>query len=120
LLGPVSDARLLELYQHAAFFVLPGEEDFGIAPVEAQACGRPVLALGRGGALETVRAGETGVFFAEPTEESLLGALPAIDALARDADPAAIRVHAARFSSKRFGPELRAALEELQARATRA
>ncbi len=108
LLGPVSDARLLELYQHAAFFVLPGEEDFGIAPVEAQACGRPVLALGRGGALETVRAGETGVFFAEPTEESLLDALPAIDALARDANPEDLRAHAARFSSKAIRPRAQA------------
>ena len=47
--------------------LLPGEEDFGIVPVEAQACGRPVVALARGGALETVDDGETGVLFAEPT-----------------------------------------------------
>ncbi len=55
--------------------LLPGEEDFGIVPVEAQACGRPVVALGRGGALETVKDGETGVLFAEPTVESLAAAL---------------------------------------------
>ena len=54
---------------------MPGEEDFGIVPVEAQACGRPVVALARGGALETVTDGETGVLFAEPTADSLADAL---------------------------------------------
>jgi len=118
-LGPVSDEQLLRLQQRAAFFVLPGEEDFGIAPLEAQSCGRPVLALGRGGALETVRAAgpdATGVFFDEPTEEALLAALPAIDRLARQSDPAATRAWAERFSSARFGPELSAQLERLRAR----
>ena len=119
LLGAVSDADLLHLLQHASFFVLPGEEDFGIAPVEAQSCGRPVLALGRGGALETVRdaanpsGAPTGHFFAEPTEESLLSALPEIDRLARDSDPLATRAWAEQFSAERFSAELAAQLARL-------
>jgi glycosyltransferase involved in cell wall biosynthesis len=129
LLGPVSDEKLVSLYQHCAFFILSGEEDFGIAPVEAQACGRPVLALGRGGALETIRGemigmpkvgtptdAPTGVFFAEPTEESLLEALPAIDAIARDTPPQTIRAWAERFSATRFSSELAAAIARLIAR----
>jgi glycosyltransferase involved in cell wall biosynthesis len=115
--GVVALDELQKLYAHAAFFVLPGEEDFGIAPVEAQAAGRPVLALGKGGALETVRAGSepTGVFFAEPSEESLLEALPEIDRVAREVDPAAIREWALRFDAARFGPELAGAIERLRA-----
>jgi len=66
-LGSVGDTELPRLYAGARFFVLPGAEDFGIAAVEAQAAGRPVLALGSGGALETVVQGETGIFFGQPT-----------------------------------------------------
>ena len=64
-LGRVSDEEVRELYRHAAVVLLPGEEDFGIVPLEAQACGRPVVALGRGGALETVVPGETGLLVDE-------------------------------------------------------
>lgn len=109
--GAVEAAELVRLVQRAAFFLLPGEEDFGIAPVEAQAAGRPVLALGRGGALETVAEGRTGCFFSDPSEEGLLAALPEIDRLARDADPQQIRAHALAFDAARFGPELQAAIE---------
>jgi len=129
MLGPVSDEKLVSLYQHCAFFILSGEEDFGIAPVEAQACGRPVLALRKGGALETIRgemigtpkigtptAASTGVFFAEPTEESLLEAIPAIDAIARYTSPPTIRAWAERFSAGRFSLELAAAIAMLTAR----
>ena len=112
-LGSVAGDALPGLYARAKFFVLPGEEDFGIAPVEAQAAGRPVLALGRGGALETVVDGETGVFFAEPTVESLLDGIAAIDKL--QADPARIRAHAVRFDAQRFGPELRGAIDRIRA-----
>ena len=114
--GAVSGEELEQLYQRASFFLLPGEEDFGIAPVEAQAAGRPVLALGRGGALETVVAGQTGVFFSEPTEEALIAALPEIDQLARDQDPLVIRRHAEQFAVPRFGVELRAAIDAVAGR----
>ena len=112
-LGSVASEALPGLYARARFFVLPGEEDFGIAPVEAQAAGRPVLALGRGGALETVIDGETGAFFAEPTVESLIEGVAAIDRL--QADPARIRAHAERFDVRRFGPELRSAIDRIRA-----
>ena len=56
-LGRRSNEEIRDLYRRAAVTLLPGEEDFGIVPLEAQACGRPVVALGRGGALETVRPG---------------------------------------------------------------
>ena len=112
-LGSVSHDALPGLYARARFFLLPGEEDFGIAPVEAQAAGRPVLALARGGALETVVDGETGSFFPEPTVESLIGGIEAIDKL--PADPARIRAHAQRFDAARFGPELQREIDRILA-----
>ena len=108
-LGAVDADRLPALYARAQFFVLPGEEDFGIAPVEAQSAGRPVLALAKGGALETVIEGQTGAFFAEPTVASLLAGIETIDALR--ADPALIHAHAARFAAARFRPEMQRAID---------
>ena len=74
-LGRLGDEAVRDEYRRALAVVLPGEEDFGIVPVEAQACGRPVVALGRGGALYTVIDGENGVLFAEPDAGSLAEAL---------------------------------------------
>ena len=72
LVGWRTDEEIRELVSHRrSATILPGEEDFGIVPVEAQACGRPVVALGRGGALDTVIDGETGVLFGDTTVESL-------------------------------------------------
>lgn len=113
-LGSVSQEELPGLYARARYFVLPGEEDFGIAPVEAQAAGRPVLALGRGGALETVIDGETGTFFAEPTVESLLEGISRIERL--QVDPTRVRTHAQRFDASRFAPELAAAIDAVLTR----
>lgn len=113
-LGSVSADALPGLYARARFFVLPGEEDFGIAPVESQAAGRPVLALGRGGALETVVEGETGVFFAEATVESLLEGIERIDRL--QPDPMRLHQHAAQFDTARFGPEVRRAIDAVLTR----
>ena len=73
--GPVEGPELRRLYQEAIALLLPGEEDFGIGAVEAQACGTPVVALGRGGVLETVRPGETGLYFHDPTPSGLGTAL---------------------------------------------
>jgi len=95
-----TDEEVLDLYRGCRMLVFPGEEDFGIVPVEAQACGKPVVAYARGGILETVVDGTTGVFFREQTEDSLLAAVS--DCASRRWDPAAIRNNAERFSTSRF------------------
>jgi glycosyltransferase involved in cell wall biosynthesis len=105
-LGRRSNEELRALYQRAAVVLLPGEEDFGIVPLEAQACGRPVVALGRGGALETVVPDETGILVDEPTAAALADGLRR--ALGRRFDAAAIRHHAERFGGGRFGDEIEA------------
>jgi len=114
-LGSVPHAGLPALYARASFFVLPCEEDFGIAPVEAQSAGRPVLALARGGALETVVPGKSGVLFAEPTADSLIAGIEEMDRLQPGLDPAWIRGHAERFAAPRFEREMREALQRLDA-----
>jgi glycosyltransferase involved in cell wall biosynthesis len=112
-LGRRTDAEVREEYRRAAAVMLPGEEDFGIVPVEAQACGRPVIALARGGALETVIEGETGVLVAEPTAEAFAGAF---DRISRTQfDSARIRAHAERFSTARYMQEFQAAIDETMA-----
>ena len=104
-LGWQPDAALREHYRKAKALIFPGEEDFGIVPVEAQACGCPVVALGRGGALETVMDGETGVFFREPKEASLNDALNRFDK--QEFEPEAARRNAERFSKERFVAEMK-------------
>lgn len=100
ILGWQSDDAVLELYRRCRLLVFPGEEDFGIVPLEAQACGRPVVAYARGGALETIRDGETGVFFREQTDEALA---EAVERAARQRwDPAMLHAHAASFGPERF------------------
>jgi glycosyltransferase involved in cell wall biosynthesis len=97
--GRVSDDEIRDEYRRAAAVLLPGVEDFGIVPVEAQACGRPVVALARGGALETVRDGETGVLYPEATTDSLAAALQRVRVTRFDGD--GIRRHAEQFSRAR-------------------
>lgn len=94
-LGAVSDEELLELYAGCEALVFPQEEDYGLTPLEAQASGRPVIALAAGGALETVVDGETGVLFGEQSVDGLVAAVERC----RDSsfDPGHIRAHAARF-----------------------
>ena len=105
-LGRVSWDELARLYAGAKAFIFPGLEDFGIAPVEAQAAGRPVIAFRGGGALDTVLPGRTGEFFTEQTVESLKAVLARFDPAAYD--PAACRANAERFRTERFEAELRA------------
>lgn len=98
--GSVSFSDLNVLLSRARAFIFPGEEDFGIAPVEAMAAGRPVIALAAGGALETVVEGETGLFFEVPTIQSLSDALRRFDSMTFD--PVRIRRHAERFNRSTF------------------
>jgi glycosyltransferase involved in cell wall biosynthesis len=116
-LGRLSDDEVRTLYQRAALFLLPGEEDFGIAPVEAQACGRPVVAYARGGALETVVPDETGVLVDAQTPAAFADAIARARAIAFD--PAVIRRHAERFNRQRFVDEIDAVIAEESARVTR-
>jgi glycosyltransferase involved in cell wall biosynthesis len=102
-LGWASNEEIRDLYRSTIATVLPGEEDFGIVPLEAQACGRPVIALGRGGACETVIDGETGVLV-EPGEDALVGGLARAATATWDAER--IRRHAERFSRERFVKEI--------------
>jgi glycosyltransferase involved in cell wall biosynthesis len=94
-----------ELMRQARAFVFAAWEDFGITPVEAQACGTPVIAYQHGGALETVVEGVSGLFFPEASPHSLIAAVRALEALPA-LDPAAIRSNALRFSRARFQEEM--------------
>ncbi len=110
-LGWQPDAVLRDHLRCCRALLFPGEEDFGIVPLEAHACGTPVIAYGRGGATETVvppggRAEPTGLWFAEPTVECLADALTTFEARAGDFDPAAARRQALRFNPRRFADEL--------------
>lgn len=103
-LGWLTDEQIRALYRRCRLLIFPGEEDFGIVPVEAQACGRPVVALGRGGVLESVAEPDTGVFFHQQTIEALLAAVET--AAARRWNPAVIRGRAEQFNVQRFIDEM--------------
>jgi len=103
-LGYVPDADLPELMARCRAFIFPGLEDFGIAPVQAMAAGRPVIAYAGGGALDYVVEGVTGLFFREQTPASLAEAVQRFDDAAFD--PAAIRSHAERFDTAIFKQRL--------------
>jgi glycosyltransferase involved in cell wall biosynthesis len=102
LLGYQTDGPARERMQRAKAFVFAAEEDFGIAPVEAQACGTPCIAFGRGGAVETVVPGMTGVLFPEQTPQSIADAVREFETLSGQFDPERIRQHAEKFSIATF------------------
>lgn len=109
LLGYQEFSVLKDHMQRAKAFVFAAEEDFGITPVEAQACGTPVIAFGKGGALETVKGLEheqpTGVFFKEQTEDSIIKAIDTFEEVQHKYNPSDIREHAVKFSPERFREE---------------
>jgi glycosyltransferase involved in cell wall biosynthesis len=114
LLGEVPRERLRDLLRGARAFLFAADEDFGILPVEAQACGTPVIAYGKGGVLETVievGAGRTGAFFHEQTPAAIAGAVGRFDAEIAGIDRAACVHNAQRFASARFAREIRAFVE---------
>ena len=94
----ISD-ELKKYYQECRALIFPGEEDFGIVPVEAMACGKPVIAFGKGGVRESVTEGLSGLFFNEQTQSSLTDALQRFSAF--EYDPQKIRK-----STERFRPEI--------------
>lgn len=106
-MGYQEHAVLLSHMQRAKAFVFAAEEDFGIAPLEAQACGTPVLAYGRGGASETVVDGVTGLHFFEQTPEAICDAVERFEARTDSFEPSILRTHAQRFSTDRFKAEFR-------------
>lgn len=103
---------LREHLRRAAAFVFAAEEDFGIAPVEAQACGTPVIAFGKGGALETVIDGETGLFFRDQTVPGLIEAVREFERRSGSFDPRRIRQNALRFGKEPFKSSLGRFVEE--------
>ena len=126
--GALSDNELREQYAHCRALLFPGEEDFGIVPVEAMSFGRPVLAYGRGGATETVKAFYpggpapvvpcSGVFFRQQTAELLMEAILAFESVEREFSPALIKKSADRFDEsqfrERFGDYLAEKLREFR------
>jgi glycosyltransferase involved in cell wall biosynthesis len=110
--GHVSDADLRELYARCRAFLMPGEEDFGITAVEALASGKPVIALARGGALETIPLAEPlgGMLFSDPTDDALLQAIERWDQREKEIDPRALSGYAAKFSEAEFGRKMKCVL----------
>lgn len=116
-LGWVDDVKLAELYASCQALIFPGEEDFGIVPLEAQASGRPVIAFKRGGLLETVigldegASPPTGIFFNEQKSESLIAAVRRYEQNRDLFDPSRIRTHAGKFARDRFRREISAHID---------
>jgi glycosyltransferase involved in cell wall biosynthesis len=120
-LGAVDDATLVDLFRRCLALVFPGEEDFGIVPVEAMACGTPVIAHAVGGVLDSVDDGVTGVLYRPPSPdahvETLARAMTQFDPARYDRD--VIRAHAERFAPSRFRQRMSEVIESVRERAAR-
>ena len=121
-LGRLSDAEVARNMERCSALIFPGEEDFGIVPVEANAAGRPVIAYARGGALETVvglgeaessRSAPTGIFFHDQTPTALKDAIVRFERSRGQFDPGACRRNALRFGRERFAEEIQATIEAM-------
>ena len=109
------ESELIELYSNAKALIQCGSEDFGLAPLEANAAGIPVVAFGNAGALETVIHGETGILFREQQGGDVKQALAAVGAKTWDAD--SLRRHAASFDEAAFERDLLRTIEQHVGRA---
>lgn len=108
--GFLNSEEVNEYVKYARAFIQTGVEGFGIAPVEAQACGTPVIAFGGGGALETIIENKTGIFFDKQTPESLIDAVNRFEKM--QFNPIEVRENALRFSKERFEQEIKTFVEE--------
>ena len=112
LLGFADDETMADLMGRAKAFVFAAEEDFGITPVEAQACGTPVICFGRGGARETVRDGESGLYFMEQNAKELLAAVAKFEQNYDKFESVKIRENSLKFSRARFEAEIKSYVEK--------
>jgi glycosyltransferase involved in cell wall biosynthesis len=113
-MGPQPFDVLRNHYARCRALIFPGEEDFGMVPVEAMASGRPVIAFGKGGAVETVAAGTTGIFFNEQSVEAISAAIGSLADLPLDS--AEIAKHAEQFGRAQFLQKMREHIDGLLAR----
>ena len=111
--GRISDKEVMDYLQRCRAMIFCAEEDFGIIPVEAQCCGRPVIAFGKGGALETVINGKTGTFFSHATVDSVERAINRFEELEKSGafDTDFISQHAKTFSAERFARQIKEAID---------
>ena len=114
-LGWQSDESVYEYLRNAKALIFPGEEDYGLTPIEAMACGRPVVAYSKGGVTETVVSGKTGVFFDEQTPESLISAVEKLESSYSNFYPDACRYQAEKFSVAKFNESFLSTLDQAHA-----
>jgi glycosyltransferase involved in cell wall biosynthesis len=105
-LGRKTQSELKHLYQNAKALLFPSEEDFGIAPIESMACGRPVIAFKKGGAIDTILPSKTGLFFKEQEVESLVDAIEKYELFEHEFHPRTCREQAENFSRLEFQTQL--------------
>lgn len=113
-LGYQSDEAAAEYLQNCRAMIFPGEEDFGITPIEAMACGKPVLAYGQGGVTESVIASVTGEFFRQPTVTSMEQGLAQLILNEKNYDPAACRRQAEKFSKEIFVEQIKKIIKTIE------